>query len=124
MRWVVAEMPWKGALLHRESRGFLVCVTGAGPTDAEGVLRVVSLAVEVNVPIGLCGACYNHNPVTGRSQQLLPEFGILGRKPFPALVEGLRQPLQEPGQVVFGEELAKNKLGGTNDAAHLLVNGR
>ncbi|VXC33183.1 hypothetical protein ARTHRO9V_230235 [Arthrobacter sp. 9V] len=83
---MVAEMPWKGALLHRESRGFLVCVTGAGPTDAEGVLHVVSLAVEVYVAgSALCGACYNDNPVTGRSQQLLPVFGILGRKSFVAL---------------------------------------
>lgn len=46
---MVAEMPCKGALLHRESRGFLVSVTGAGPTDAEGVLHMVSLAVEVSV---------------------------------------------------------------------------
>jgi hypothetical protein len=117
-------MPWKGALLDRESGRFLVCVTGAGPTDAEGVLHMVSLAVEVNIAgKALCGACYKHNPVTGISQQLLPEFGISGRKPFPALIEGLGQPLEEPGEVVFGEELAQYKLSGTYDAAYLLVNG-
>jgi hypothetical protein len=122
---MVAERPWKGALLHGESRGFPVCVTGAGPTDAEGVLHVVPLAVEVNVAgRALCGAYYKDNPVTGISQQLLPSFGISGRKPLTALVEGLVQPLEEPGEVVFGEELAKNKLSGADDAAYLLVNGR
>jgi hypothetical protein len=44
---------------------------------------MVSLAVEVNVAgRALCGACYKDNPVTGISQPLLPEFGILGREPF------------------------------------------
>lgn len=70
----------------------------------------------------LCGACYNDNPVTGISQQLLPVFGILGREPFVALIQGLGQPLEEPGEVVLGEELPKNELSSSYDAAYLLVN--
>lgn len=118
-------MPWKGAVLHRKSRGFLVSVTGAGPTDAGGVLHMVSLAVEVDVAgRALCDARYKDNPVTGISQLLFPEFGISGREPFGALVEGLGQPLEKPGKVFLGEEFPQDKLGRPHDAAHLFVDGR
>ncbi len=93
--------------------------------DAEGVLHMVSLAVEVNVAgRALCGACYKDNPVTGISQQLLPVFGKLGEMPFVALIPGLSQALEEPWEVVLGEELPKNELGGSYDAAYLFINGR
>ncbi len=97
---------------------------GAGPRLQRGVLHVVSLALEVSdAGRALCGVCYKDNPATGISQPLLPVFGILGRESFIAYTRGLRQPLQQSGEVVLGEELAKNELSGSHDAAYLLVNG-